>query len=253
VLEHFMTDTARFADMVLPSTTQLEHFDLQGAWGHHYISVNNPAITPLGESKSHGEVMRLLAHEMGLTHAAFQASDEEIAASALPTEVEFAELRAQGWWKNSPSRPRLDLNAAKLTMTGESLAPPPKNPPQRLQLLTPKSHYFLNSSFANMPRQRDAQGGPTLEMNTSDAMTRGLSDGQQIVIKNVLGKVHAALHITNNVCSGVVSLPGKWWSRPTETGAVGNMLTPSSWSPGGQPAYNDTFVEVESASLKTTA
>ncbi|MFT5116253.1 MAG: anaerobic selenocysteine-containing dehydrogenase, partial [Parasphingorhabdus sp.] len=76
VLEHFMTDTARFADIVLPSTTQLEHFDLQGAWGHHYISANNPAIAPLGESKSHGEVMRLLAQQMGLTHPDLQASDE---------------------------------------------------------------------------------------------------------------------------------------------------------------------------------
>ena len=67
VLEHFITDTARYTDIVLPSTTQLEHFDLQGAWGHHYISVNNRAITPLGETKSHGEVMRLLAAQMELT------------------------------------------------------------------------------------------------------------------------------------------------------------------------------------------
>ena len=248
VLEHFLTDTARFADIVLPSTTQLEHFDLQGAWGHHYISVNNPAIAPLGETKSHGEVMRLLAKRLGLTHSALQASDEDIAASALPCEVELSKLKVDGWKKCSPPRPKLESSSKKLSLTGQALAPSPNSSPEMLQLLTPKSHYFLNSSFANMPRQRKGQGKPMLEMNPDDAAIRGLSDGQQIVLKNELGELHTALRVTDSVCLGVVALPGKWWSRPAQTGAVGNLLTPSAWSPGGQPAYNDTFVHVESAS-----
>ena len=165
VLEHFLTDTARFADIVLPATTQLEHFDLQGAWGHHYISLNNPAITPLGEAKSHGEVMRLLAKRLGLSQPALQASDEAIAASALPWDVELAELKAKGWKKSSPSRPNMTSRSEKLSLTGEAITPSAKNPPEMLQLLTPKSHYFLNSSFANMAKQRKAQGEPTLEMN----------------------------------------------------------------------------------------
>ena len=247
VLEHFMTDTARFADIVLPSTTQLEHFDLQGAWGHHYISVNNRAIAPLGESKSHGEMMRLLAQRLGLTHPALQASDEDIAASALPSDVPLSELKAEGWRKNSPPRPQLDSGSEKLSLTGQALVPPAQNSTPMLQLLTPKAHYFLNSSFANMPRQRKSQGEPTLDMNPGDAATRGLSDGEQIVLKNELGELRAALKVTDTIRRGVVSLPGKWWSRPTQTGAIGNLLTPSSWSAGGQPAYNDTLVEVESA------
>jgi anaerobic selenocysteine-containing dehydrogenase len=105
VLEHFLTDTARYADIVLPATTQLEHFDVVGAWGHHYISVNNPAIAPLGETKSHGEVMRLLALRMGLTHPALQESDEEIAASALPEGVDLESLKKDGWRKSSPGPP----------------------------------------------------------------------------------------------------------------------------------------------------
>ena len=247
VLEHFLTDTARFADIVLPATTQLEHFDLQGAWGHHYISLNHPAITPLGETKSHGEVMRLLAKQLGLNQPALQASDEDIAASALPNDVGLAELKEKGWKKSSPPRPKLESRTEKLSLTGEALTSSPDNPPEMLQLLTPKSHYFLNSSFANLPKQRKAQGEPTLDMNPVDASHRGLSDGQQVVLKNERGKLNTALHVTDSVCSGVVSLPGKWWSQPTETGAVGNLLTPSVWSPGGQPAYNDTFVQVEGA------
>ena len=116
-----------------------------------------------------------------------------------------------------------------------------------LRLLTPKSHYFLNSSFANMPRQRKAQGRPALEMNPSDAAERGLVDGQPVVLRNERGEVRAALAVTDAICAGAVALAGKWWSEPAETGAMVNLLSPSSWSPGGQPAYNDTFVEVEAA------
>ncbi len=244
VLEHFMTDTARYADIVLPSTTQLEHFDLQGAWGHHYISVNNRAIAPLGETKSHGEVMRLLAGRMGLTHPDLQASDEDIAASALPGEVNLPGLKVKGWQKCSPPRPTLDSNTCKLALTGNGRILAPQRYPGMLQLLTPKSHNFLNSSFANMPRQRKAQGVPTLEMNPDDATSRELSDGQQVVIKNDLGQIHTSLRVTDSINPGVVALAGKWWSIPAQTGAVANLLVDSSLSPGGQPAYNDTFVSV---------
>ena len=99
-----------------------------------------------------------------------------------------------------------------------------------------------------MPQQRKSQGAPTLEMNPADAATRDLADGETIVLRNEQGELQAALKVTDTICSGVVALPGKWWSQPTQTGAVGNLLTPSSWSAGGQPAYNDTFVQVESAS-----
>lgn len=244
VLEHFLTDTARYADIVLPSTTQLEHFDVQGAWGHHYISVNNPAIEPLGETKSHGEVMRLLARRMGLTHAALQESDEEIAASALPSDVALEALKTKGWHKSSPDPPTFAAVLGKLQLTTETPEPIRPPAPGMLQLLTPKSHYFLNSSFGNMPRQRKAMKRPTLEMHAMDARERGLESGQQVVVRNEQGALRVWLDVTNSIHPGVVSLPGKWWSFPEETSAAVNLLTPSAWSPGGQPAYNDTFVEV---------
>jgi anaerobic selenocysteine-containing dehydrogenase len=103
VLEHFMTDTARYADIVLPSTTQLEHFDVLGGWGH-YLAVNHPAIEPLGEAKNHGDVMRLLAARMGLNHPALAESDDEITASILPDHVELADLKRKGWIKASARR-----------------------------------------------------------------------------------------------------------------------------------------------------
>jgi anaerobic selenocysteine-containing dehydrogenase len=242
VLEHFLTDTARYADVVLPSTTQLEHFDVLGAWGHQYITVNLQAVAPLGEAKSHGEVMRRLARRMGLDHPALRESDEEIAASALPVGVELAALKAAGWVKMTKPAPQ--HGAAGWRLARGVPLPPAAPSAGMLQLLTPKAHFFLNSSFANQPRQRRAEGRPTLDMAQADATARGLSDGQSVRVRNAQGAIPAMLRVTDAVAPGVVALPGKWWSLPEEDGAVANLLSPSAWSPGGQPAYNDIFVEV---------
>ena len=245
VVEHFLTDTARYADVVLPSTTQLEHFDVVGAWGHHYVSVNNPAIEPLGEAKSHGEIMRLLAAAMRLDLPALRESDEEIARAALPDTIDLETLKRDGWAKTFP--PRATLGRGTLRISGIT-DDAPREIGTELRLLTPKSHYFLNSSFVNMARQRRSMDRPTLEMNAADAAARGLGDGQRVTVRNAQGELTAWLHVGDTVRTGVVSLAGKWWGHPAETSAVANVLTPSTWSPGGQPAYNDTFVEVEQAS-----
>ena len=247
VLEHFLTDTAKFADIILPATTQLEHFDIQGAWGHHYISLNHPAIAPVGESKSHGEVMRLLAKEMGLEHPAMRESDEEIAASALPKNVSLTQLKADGWIKTVPEKPKIGIDGQKVRLAVSVPEPAHTGRNGELQLLTMKSHFFINSTFANMPRQRKAQKGPTLTMHPNDAESRKLENDQRVTVRNQQSEIFATLKVSENIRSGVVSLPGKWWSSPPETAAVGNTLTASLWSPGGQPAYNDTWVTVEAA------
>jgi len=247
VLEHFMTDTARCADIILPGTTQLEHFDLHGAWGHYYLMLNKPAIEPLGEAKSHGEIVRMIARRMGLNHPALQESDEEIAASTLPPGLTLADFEATGWHKHSPPPRTAPPPDKRVALSSYPVIAAPPAPDGTLQMLTPKAHYFLNSSFANMERQRRAEGPPTLEMNGEDAAQRGLSDGQRIVIRNEQGALNTGLKVTPQIRAGTVSLAGKWWSHPEETAAVGNMLTPAVWSPSGQPAYNDTFVEVEGA------
>jgi len=248
VVEHFLTDTARYADIVLPSTTQLEHFDVNGAWGHHYVSVNNPAIAPLGETKSHGEMMRLIAARMGLDHPALRESDEEIAASALPPEISLETLKADGWKKTFPAPPSFEGKSLRLSGITSGDAP---NRDGQLQLITPKAHYFLNSSYVNLTRQRRSMDRPTLDMHESDAEARGLVEGARVSIRNAQGEVTAWVRVSTSVRPGVVSLTGKWWSHPADTSAVANLLTPSAWSPGGQPAYNDTFVDVVSAPVPT--
>jgi anaerobic selenocysteine-containing dehydrogenase len=83
VHDQFQTDTADYADIVLPATSQLEHFDLHGSYGHLYVQANNPAIAPLGEAKPNTEVFRLLARAMGFEPELFEESDEELARRAL--------------------------------------------------------------------------------------------------------------------------------------------------------------------------
>jgi anaerobic selenocysteine-containing dehydrogenase len=189
--------------------------------------------------------MRRLAPRLGLDHPAFRESDEQIAASALPDGVTLPGLRERGWMKTHPSP--ASFGGSKLSIASEVPLPPVAPSPQMLQLLTPKSHFFLNSSFANMPRQRKRMKRPTLEMNVRDAEARSLSDGQEVVVGNERATLRAWLQVTDAICSGVVSLAGKWWGRAEEAGAVANLLTASAWSPGGQPAFNDTFVEVRGA------
>ena len=236
VVEQFMTDTARYADVILPSTTQLEHFDVQGAWGHHYISVNLPAIAPLGESKSHGEIMRLLAPRLGLTDPAFAETDEQIAASALPRAITLGQLKERGFIKLSPPRPVFGPGNSVVRIHDAPLRRPAH---EGLQLLTPKAHQFLNSTFVNMPRQRQAEGRPTLHMHPSDAISRGLKTDSDVRVHNDRGSVTAVLRVSGNIREGTVALPGKWWGQESS-----NLLTSCHYSPGGQPAYNDTFVEV---------
>lgn len=247
VIDHFLTDTARYADVVLPSTTQLEHFDLQGAWGHQYISVNLPAIKPLGGAKTHGDILRGLATAMGLEHPALHESDRQIAVSALPDDLTLDELIEAGWIKHPPERFDIPAADARVSLTNGPPPSLPSLPEGQLQLLTPKPHQFLNSTFANMERQRRAMGGPTVYLHPADADQLGLEDRCDVELRNEGGLVHAELRISDEVIPGVAILPGKWWTQDVGGSGV-NSLTPAGWSPGGQPAYNDTFVTVTEAS-----
>lgn len=249
VCDHFLTDTARFADIVLPATTQFEHLDIQGAWGHHYLTVNWPAIPPQGEAKSSGAIMRALAPRLGLRDDEFRESDEEIAASALPTGWTLDDFRETNWRKSPVPRPEIAPLRVKLRIAdGQLVAPRPSV--DTLQLLTPKAHYFMNSTFANMPRQRQSQGRPTLMMHPSDARARKLANGSMVIVRHRTVSIEAVLKVSNALRPSVVSLEGKFWDGDDPSAAPMNRLTISSWSPAGQPAYNETYVTVEQLETK---
>ena len=203
VHEIFQTDTADYADILLPATTQLEQFDLHRSYGHLYLVVNNPAIDPLGESKPNSEVFRLLADRMGFTEDCFRDSDEELAAHAITSEhpsmqgLSLSQLKESGWQRlNIPGDIRSILLGETFPRHLESVnfmqratrsdgigsialryIPPAESvqtaPEQAsmypLAMISPPAHNFMNSSFANLPSFLKLEKEPYLE-NASGMM-----------------------------------------------------------------------------------
>ncbi|MBW3661038.1 MAG: hypothetical protein KY397_05320, partial [Gemmatimonadetes bacterium] len=215
-------------------------FDVVGSWGHHYVSVNLPAIEPRGESRNHGWIGRQLARRLDLP----VYEDEEILAEILPEGVTLEELKEKGWWKDVREK---RLGTVRLDFDVTLPAEAPEAWP--LTLISPKSHHTLNSTFMNMDRHRRAEGRPTLEIHPGDAKPRAIADGAAVRIFNERGQIRGWASVTQDVHPGLVSLPGRWWFDGENGGsAVVNVLTPHRFAGERQtPVYNECFVEVAPA------
>jgi anaerobic selenocysteine-containing dehydrogenase len=263
VLEHFLTDTARYADVVLPATTQVEHVDLVPSWGHTYITYNEPAIAPVGEALPNTEIFRRMARAMGFDDAAFDASDEELARAAVagaraPLDtVDFERLRAVGWAEaDLPEDFRpfahggFGTPSGRLRLWSEDLPPgfdPPPGDDEPLALMTAKSaHHFLNSTYANLPRHLAGEGEPMLDMHAHDAKARAIADGDVVRVSNTRGEVVARARIGDVVGRGVVALPSGWWASRSPGATMANALTTEELTDrGGGGAFHSARVEVE--------
>lgn len=257
VLDQFMTDTASYADVVLPVTTQLEHLDVVFSWGHHYLTWNEPAIEPLGEAKPNTEVFRLIAARLGLDDPCFRESDAELVDAALEGFDE-GELRTRGWrkidlgqgpvphaeGKFATKSGRLALHASyekPAEVADEALAE--RFP---LAMITPKTHLFLNSTFANQRRQRGAQPEPLVVLHPADALARGVSDGSQVRVFNARGSFVCAARVSDDARPGVLVAPMGWWNRDYADGRSGQATTSQRLTAlGNAPTFNDNRVEVE--------
>ncbi len=272
VHEQFLTDTARYADIVLPATTQIEAPDVVPAWGHLWMGWNEAAIAPLGESVSNSELFRRLAAAMGFDEPALLADDETLLHDALGDRVDIAALRATGWWKvPSPAdgRPyadgrfptasgKVELVSATLAAMGQPALPTfvaPREGPHGdaalaarypLQLLTPKHHArFLNSSYSALPKHGPAEGEPFVEVSAADADDRGLTDGAIARVFNDRAELSLPVRISERVRAGVVAVPWGWWGSQHPDGRTANALTNDTLTDwGGGVAYSDTLVEV---------
>jgi anaerobic selenocysteine-containing dehydrogenase len=263
VLEHFLTDTARYADVVLPATTQVEHVDLVPSWGHTYITYNEPAIEPVGEALPNTEIFRRLARAMGFDDPAFDAGDEELAralvagARAPLDSVDFERLRAVGWAEaDLPEDFRpfahggFGTPSGRLRLWSEDLPPgfdPPPGDDEPLALMTAKSaHHFLNSTYANLPRHLAGEGEPMLDLHAEDADARGIGDGDVVRVRNTRGEVLARARIGDVVGRGVVALPSGWWASRSRGDTMANALTTEELTDrGGGGAFHSARVEVE--------
>jgi anaerobic selenocysteine-containing dehydrogenase len=273
VIEQFMTDTAAHADVILPATTQLEHLDAVFSWGHHYFTLNQPAIEPLGEAKPTTEAFRLLARRMGLDGDAFEASDEDLLGELLASEpggVSVDALEERGWLKidlGQGPTPHAEGNfitpTGKLGLRADWLADagvdtlPFFDPPAEvadealahrypLALVTPKTHLFLNSSFANQRRQHSAQPEPYVVLHPADASARGITGDQLVRVFNDRGSFACRAEVSDDAREGVAVAPMGWWARDYRDGASGQATTSQRLTElGAAPTFNDNRVEVE--------
>jgi anaerobic selenocysteine-containing dehydrogenase len=279
VLEHFQTDTADYADYLLPATTQLEHVDVVKPYGHLYVMANNQAIDPLGEALPNTEIFRRLARAMGFTEPCFADSDEEIAAAAFrkagPTaNYDWNVARREGWQRidvpavyapfaeggfPTPSgkcefySPRLaDLGLDPLP----NYVPPHEGPTSNaalaarypLAMISPPARNFLNSTFVNVTSLRSTEGEPTLEISPDDAAARGIADGAMVRVFNDRGELRLRAVVTGRARRGVVVALSIWWKKLARDGRNANELTSQALTDIGRaPTFYDCLVEVERA------
>ena len=281
VHEQVMTDTARFADILLPATTCFEHADYYTSSWHLYASYSEPAIRPVGESKSDYEVFRLLARAMGFDDPCFQESIDEIAAAGFDNPanpflrgITAERLKREGLVRlNVEGRPHLAFADGRFPtpsgkiefysaqMAAEGLDPLPAYEPALegregdpelrsrypLQMVAVPNHHFLNSSFCDVPRMREKEVRPSLEIHPRDAAERGIADGDLVRVWNDRGQCRLHAKVVDSVLPGVVASTGLWWPRYVPDGGV-NRLTPSRLADmGGGATFFSNLVQVERA------
>ncbi|MGB9109350.1 MAG: molybdopterin oxidoreductase family protein [Telluria sp.] len=278
VLEHFQTDTADYADILLPATTQLEHVDAHLAYGHLYMMANNAAIAPLGQAKPNTEIFRLLAKAMGLSDPLFDETDDELAAQAFNKQdaravhFDWESLKRTGWSKlNMPDAPfanggfptpsgKCEFYSESMLHDGldplpsyianyESVASNPELAKRYpLAMISPPARNFLNSTFVNVQSLRATEGEPRLDIHPVDAATRGIQDKEMVRIFNDRGSFVARARVTPKARAGLVVGLSIWWKKLSSDGKNANEVTSQRLTDMGRaPTFYDTLVQVEKA------
>jgi anaerobic selenocysteine-containing dehydrogenase len=270
VLEHFMTDTADVADIVLPATTQLEHLDVHTSYGHTYALINEAAIAPLGEARPNTQIFRDLAARMGFDDACFRESDEAMARNAFvdlaESGVAFDDLRQKGWVKlDLPDAPfanggfptprgRCIVDAPGLGIPDhvanhEAAATTPRLAERfPLAMISPPARHFLNSTFVNVISLRTIEGEPLVEINPADAQPRGIASESFVRVFNERGSYRCKALVSTRARPGVVNGLGVWWRKFGTDGKNVNELTHQRVTDlGAGPSFYDCLVQVEAA------
>jgi len=270
VLEQFQNDTADYADILLPATTFLEHTDLYFAYGHYYLQLARPVLPAPGECKSNVEVFRLLAERMGFADPCFRETEDDMIRTLLASDHPFVKgITLDELDREHSVRLRIASDGQPFLpfAKGEFLTPSGKcefgaetldyEPPLEsrqgaealrslypLEMVSAKSHDSMNSTFGNRPwAQRETS---VLQMNRSDAVERGISNGDRVRVFNARGSCLLTAEVDGAVGPGVVSAPSvRWGKLAPETGHV-NMLTSDRLTDiGGGPVFYSCLVQVE--------
>jgi anaerobic selenocysteine-containing dehydrogenase len=280
VHEIFRTDTADYADILLPATTQLEQTDVHNSYGHLYALANNPAIAPIAEALPNTEVFRRLAAKMGYTDPCFGDSDDALARAAFRKNdvraqgIEWDTLKETGWQRLNLPRPYAPFanggfptRSGKCEFWSDTLAAQGQDPlpaylPPResaasnaalaerypLGFLSPPARNFLNSSFANLPALVAEVKTPHLDIHPDDAGTRSIASGDPVRVFNDRGSLLAIARVTDRARRGVVVAPSVWWRKLAPGGENANAVTSQVLTDLGRGAtFYDCLVEVRPA------
>ena len=275
VLEHFQTDTADYADILLPATTQLEHFDVVKPYGHYDLMFNNRSIAPLGESWPNTRIFAALAKRIGYTDDCFDDDDETIALQGVGAEIGgvagFDAAREQGWSRTggvaanvarhadggfgTPSG-KVEFHSARCAADGLDALPAYIAPLEDtrgalaarfpLAMISPPARNFLNSTFVNVTSLRSTEDEPWLDLHPDDAALRGIVDGERVRVFNDRGSLSLKARVTDRARRGVVVALSIWWKKLARDHRNANELTSQALTDMGRaPTFYDCLVEVE--------
>jgi anaerobic selenocysteine-containing dehydrogenase len=277
VMDSFITDTADYADIVLPATTQLEHPDIHKSYGHLYVSLSRPAIPPRGEALPNTEVFRRLADRLGLDHPCLRETDEEMARQAFDWDhprmrgVTFERLEREGTVRLSVPDPYAPFAeggfptaSGKCELRSESLAaegcdavagyvPPRESVASApdlarrfpLAFISPPAHHFLNSTFSAQPVFVRREGEASITIHPDDATDREVSEGQMVRVFNDRGSFLARAHVSDAARRGVVVGLSIWWAKMCPGGRNANAVTSQDLTDmGGGATFYDALVDV---------
>jgi anaerobic selenocysteine-containing dehydrogenase len=270
VSEQMPTDTAAYADILLPATTFLEHSDVYFAYGHYYLQLARPAVAPPGECRSNTDLFRALAQRTGFTGRCFTDSDDDLIDQALASGHPFLDgitradldrehsIRLKVSPQDEPFLPfarggfgtaggKCDLRTA-----AEPYEPPVESrhgdtslrASYPLELVSPKNHHSLNSTFG----YRDSTDEETaiVHVNREDAAARGIAEGDAVRLFNDRGSVLARAAVDGMVGRGVVSAPAvRWPGRAAGGRNVNALVSDKVTDIGNGPVYYSCLVQLE--------
>ncbi|MDO3678227.1 molybdopterin-containing oxidoreductase family protein [Paenibacillus ehimensis] len=264
----FLTETARYADLVLPATSSFENHDIYRSYWHHYVQLQLPAIEPYGESKSNPEVFRLLAQGMGFEEEALRDSNEDMIRQALNNPanpnlegITYERLREEQYVRANvrPLFPgklptpsgKIELYSKAMELKGlpplPTYTPLPTDEDKDLpfQFIPAPNHNFLNSTFSHHAKHVRLEGEPKLYMHTEDAASLGIQSGERVRVRNSRGSCELTASVGDDVLPGTVVSQGLWADEEGSSRLV-NALTPDRVADmGGGAVFFSGRVQVE--------
>ncbi|MNW48408.1 Dimethyl sulfoxide reductase DmsA precursor [compost metagenome] len=273
----FITDTAKYADIVLPATSSFENTDLYTSYWHHYVQLQEPVIPKQGESKGNVEMFKLLAAAMGYEDDAFLDNEEDMIAQALDYAdnpylkgVTLDDLKEQRSVKLNMAQKlhyldslstrsgKIELYSSRMKEAGLPALPsyipliegydgehrPGIGNKYPLMFISPPNHSFLNSTFGNVDKLKALEKEPLLQIHPEDARSRGIADGDEVTVWNDRGRYAVSASVTDKMLPGTVVSQGLWWEGGRNSRA--NALTPDRLADmGGGAVFFSTVVEVQ--------